>query len=100
MRASICVIRMLSMCSVAVLGSILRCRKVCEEHSSIDMRASSQLKEFRIELIKGMLNRCILAIRIVKHIVTVFERKGVHRCRIRMVLDQVRDTSRSKHGVR
>ena len=91
---------MLSMCSVAVLGSILRCRKVYEKHSSIDMRASSQLKEFRIELIKGMLNRCILAIRIVKHIVTAFERREVHRRRIRMVLDQVRDTSRSKHGVR
>ena len=91
---------MLSICNVAVLGSILRCRKVYEEHSSIDMRASSQLKKFRIELIKEMLNRCILAIRIVKHIVIVFERREVHRHRIRMVLDQVHDTSRSKHSIR
>jgi len=51
------------------------------------MRTSSQLKEFRIELIEATLNRCILAIRIVKHIVTVFERREVPRLRIRMALD-------------
>jgi len=51
------------------------------------MRASSQLKEFRIELIEPMLNRCILAIRIVKHMVTAFERKEVPRRWIRMALD-------------
>jgi len=51
------------------------------------MRASSQLKEFRIELIEARLNRCILAIRIVKHIVTAFERREVPRRRIRMALD-------------
>ena len=94
------VVRMLSMCSVAVLGCVLTGRRACEERSSIDMRAFSQLKEFRIELIKVTLNRCILATRIVKHIVTAFERREVHRRRIRMVLDQVGDTSRSKHGVR
>ena len=80
------VLRMLSMCSVAVLGYVLTGRRACEEHSSIDMRASSQLKEFRIELIKATLNRCILATRIVKHIVTAFERE-VPRHRIRMALD-------------
>ena len=80
------VVRMLSMCSVAVLECILTCRKVCKEHSSIDMRASSQLKEFRIELIKATLNRCIFSTRIVKHIVTAFERE-VPRRRIRMALD-------------
>jgi len=51
------------------------------------MRASSQLKEFRIELIEATLNRCILAIRIVKHIVTAFERREVPRCRMSMALD-------------
>jgi len=51
------------------------------------MRVSSQLKEFRIELIEATLNRCILAIRIVKHIVTAFERRAVPRRRIRMALD-------------
>jgi len=51
------------------------------------MTASSQLKEFRIELIEARLNMCILAIRIVKHIVTAFERKEVSRRRIRMALD-------------
>jgi len=51
------------------------------------MRVSSQLQEFRIELIEATLNRCILAIRIVKHIVTVFERREVPRGRIRMALD-------------
>jgi len=64
-RASVWVVRMLSMCSVVVLGCVLTYRKVCEEHSHIKMRASSQLKEFRIELREAMLNRCILAIRIV-----------------------------------
>ena len=67
-----------------VLGCVLTYRKVCEEHSRIKMRASSQLKEFRIELIE---DRCILAIRIVKHIVTAFERREVPRRRIRMALD-------------
>jgi len=81
------VVRMQSMCSVVVLGCVLRYRKVCEEHSRIKMRASSQLKEFRIELIEATLNRCILAIRIVKHIVTAFERREVLRRRIRMPLD-------------
>jgi len=81
------VVRMLSMCSVVVLGCVLTYRKVCEEHSHIKMRASSQLKEFRIELIEATLNRCILAIRIVKHIVTAFERREVPRRRIRMALD-------------
>ena len=80
------VLRMLSMCSVAVLGYVLTRRRGFEEHSSIDMRAFSQLKEFRIELIKATLNRYILATRIVKHIVTAFERE-VPRRRIRMVLD-------------
>ena len=80
------VVRMLSICSVAVLGCVLTCRRVCEEHSSIDMRASSQLKEFSIELIKATLIRCILATRIVKHIVAAFERE-VPRRRIRMALD-------------
>jgi len=51
------------------------------------MRASSQLKEFRIELIEARLNRCILAIRIVKYIVTAFERRVVPRCGIRLALD-------------
>jgi len=81
------VVRILSMCRVVVLGIILTYRKVCEEHSHIKMRASSQLKEFRIELIEATLNRCILAIRIVKHIVTAFERREVLRRRIRMALD-------------
>jgi len=43
--------------------------------------------EFRRELIEARLNRCILAIRIVKHIVTAFERREVPRCSIRMTLD-------------
>jgi len=81
------VVRMLSMCSVVVLGCVLTYRKVCEEHSGIKIRASSQLKEFRIELIEATLNRCILAIRIVKHIMTAFERREVPRRRIRMALD-------------
>jgi len=81
------VVRMLSMCSVVVLGCVLTYRKVCEEHSRIKMRPSSQLKEFRIELIEATLNRYILAIRIVKHIVTAFERREVPRRRIRMALD-------------
>jgi len=81
------VVRMLSMCSVVVLGCVLKYRKVCEEQSRIKMRASSQLREFRIELIEVTLNRCILAIRIVKHIVTAFERREVPRRRIRMTLD-------------
>jgi len=81
------VVRMLSMCSIVVLGCVLIYRKVCEEHSCIKMRASSKLKEYRIELIKVMLNRCIVAIRIVKHIVTAFERIEVPRRRIRMALD-------------
>ena len=81
------VVRMLSMCSVVVLGCVLTYRKVCVEHSRIKMRASSQLKEFRIELIEATLNRCILAIRIVKHIMTAFERREVPRHRIRMALD-------------
>ena len=81
------VVRMLSMCSVVVLGYLLTYQKVCKEHSSIKMRASSQLKEFRIELIETTLNRCILAIRIVKHIVTAFERRELPRRRIRMPLD-------------
>ena len=81
------VVRMLSMCSVVVLGCVLTYRKVCEEHSRIKMRASSQLKEFRIELIEATLNRCILVIRIVKDIVTGFERREVPGCRIRMALD-------------
>jgi len=81
------VVRMLSMCSVVVLGCVLTYRKGCEEHSRIKMRASSQLKEFRIELIEATLTRCILAIRIVKHIVTAFERREVPRRRIRMELD-------------
>ena len=51
------------------------------------MRASSQLKEFRIQLIEATLNRCILAIRIVKDIVTALERREVPRRRIRMPLD-------------
>jgi len=78
---------MLSMCSVVVLGCVFTYMKVCEEHSRIKIRASSQLKEFRIELIEAMLNRCIVAIRIVKHIVTAFERREVPRRRIRMALD-------------
>jgi len=78
---------MLSMCSVVVLGCVLTYRKVCEEHSRIKMRASSHLKEFRIELIEATLNRCILPIRIVKHIVTAFERRDVPRRRMRMALD-------------
>jgi len=78
---------MLSMYSVVVLGYVLTYRKVCVEHSSIKMRASSQLKEFRIELIEATLNRCILAIRIVNHIVIVFERREVPIRRIRMSLD-------------
>ena len=81
------VVRMLSMCSVVVLGSVLTYRKVCKEHSRTKPRASSQLKEFRIELIEATLNRCILAIRIVKHIVTAFERREVPRCRMSMALD-------------
>jgi len=81
------VVRMLCICSVVVLGCVLTYRKVCEEHCRIKMRASSQLMEFRIELIEAMLNRCILAIRIVKHIVTAFERREVPRRRIRMALD-------------
>jgi len=81
------VVRMLSMGSVVVLGCVLTYRKVCEEHSRIKMRASNQLKEFRIELIEAMLNRCILAIRIVKDIVTAFKRRKVPRRRIRMALD-------------
>jgi len=81
------VVRMLSMCSVVVLGCVITYRKVCKEHNHIKMRASSQLKEFRIELIEARLNRCILAIRIVKHIVTAFERREVPRRRIRMALD-------------
>ena len=80
------VVRMLSICSVPVLGWVLTCRRVCKEHSSIDIRTSSQLKEFRIELIKATLNRCILATRIVKHIVTAFEREVPRRI-IRMALD-------------
>ena len=58
-----------------------------EEHSRIKMRASSQLTEFRMELIGATLNRCILAISIVKHIVTAFERREVPRRRIKMALD-------------
>jgi len=81
------VVRMLCMCSVVVLGCVLTYRKVCEEHSLIKIRVSSQLKEFRIELLEAMLNRCILAIRIVKHIVTAFERREVPKHRIRMALD-------------
>ena len=81
------VVRMLSMCSVVVFECVLTYRKVCEDHSRIKIRVSSQLKEFRIELIEATLNRCILAIRIVKHIVTAFERKEVRRCRIRIALD-------------
>jgi len=81
------VVRMLSMCSVVVLGCVLRYRKVCEEHSCIKLRAARQLIEFRIELIEATLNRYILAIRIAKHIVTPFERREVPRRRIRMVLD-------------
>jgi len=81
------VVQMLSMCRVVVLGCVLTYRKVCEEHSRIKIRASSQFKEFRIELIEATLNRCILAIRIVKQIVTAFERRDVPRGRIRMALD-------------
>jgi len=81
------VVRMLSMCSVVVLGCVLTYRKMWEQHSRIKMRASSQLKEFRIELIEATLNRCIMAIRIVKHIVTAFERREVPSHRIRMALD-------------
>jgi len=81
------VVRMLSMCSVVVLGCVLTYRKVCEEHSHIKIRTSGQLRKFRIELIEATLNRCILAIRIVKHIVTAFERREVPRRRIRMALD-------------
>ena len=81
------VVRMLSMCSVVVLGCVLTYSKVCEEYSRIKIRASSQLKEFRIELIEATLNRCILAIRIVKHIVTAFERREVPWRRNRMALD-------------
>jgi len=81
------VVRMLSMCSVLVLGCVLTYRKVGEEHSCIKMRASSQLEEFSIELIEATLTRCILAIRIVKHIVTAFKRRQVPRRRIRMALD-------------
>jgi len=66
---------------------------VCEQHSCIKMRASSQLKEFGIELIEATLDRCILAIRIVKHIVTAFERREVPSRRIRMELDQGHDAS-------
>jgi len=78
---------MLSMCSVVVLGCVLTYRKVCEEQGRIKMKASSQLKEFRIELIEATLNRCILAIRMVKHIVTAFDRREVPRRRIRMALN-------------
>jgi len=81
------VVRMLSMCSVVALGCVLTYRKVYEEHSRIKMRASSQLKEFRIELIEAPLNRYILAIRIVKHIVTGFERREVPGRRIRLALE-------------
>ena len=77
---------MLSICSVAVLRCVLTCRRGFQEHSSIDMRVSSQHKEFRIELIKAILNRYILATRIVKQIVTAFERE-VPRRRIRMALE-------------
>jgi len=86
-RAQMPVLRMLSMCSVVVLGCVLTYWKVCEEHSRIKMMASSKLKEFRIELIEATLNRCILAIRIVKHIVAAFERREVPRRMIRMALD-------------
>jgi len=81
------VVRMPSMCSVVVLGCVLTYRKGCKEHSRIKMRASSQLKEFRIELIEAMLNRSILAMGIVKHIMTAFERREVPRRRIMMALD-------------
>jgi len=81
------VVRMLSMCSVVVLRCVLTYRKLCEDHSRIKMRASSQLTEFRIELIEATLNRCILAIRIVTHIMTAFETREVPRRRIRMALD-------------
>ena len=43
------------------------------------MSVCSQLKEFTIELIEATLTRCILAIRIVKHIVTAFEKREVLR---------------------
>ena len=70
-----------------VLGCVLTYTKVCEEHSRIKKRASSKLTEFRIQLIEAMLNRCILAIRLVKHIVRAFERREVPKRRIRMALD-------------
>jgi len=60
---------------------------VCEEYSRINMRVSGQLKEFRIELIEATLNRCVLVIRIVKHIVTAFERGEVCSRRLRIALD-------------
>ena len=87
MQAYMRVVRMPSMCSIVVLGCVLTYRKVCDEHSSIKMRVSSQLKEFRIELIEATINRWILAIRIVKHIGTAFERREVPRRGIRMALD-------------
>jgi len=60
---------------------------VCEEHIRIKIRASSQFKEFRIELIEATLNMYILAISIVKHIVTAFEGREMPRRRIRIALD-------------
>ena len=80
------VVRMLSICSIAVFGCVLTCRRAYEKYCSIDMGASSQLKEFRIELIKAIFNRCILVTRIVKHIMTAFEREVLRR-RIKMALD-------------
>jgi len=80
------VVRILSMCSVVVLGCVLTNRKVWEEDSRIKRRVSSQLKEFQIGLIEAMLNRCILVIRVVKYIVTAIERREVPRCRILMAL--------------
>jgi len=56
-------------------------------HGTQGIIFADELKEFRIELIEATLNRCILAIRIVKHIVTAFERREVPRRRIRMALD-------------
>jgi len=41
-------VRILSMCSVVVLGCVLTYRKVCEEHSLFKMRASSQGIQNRI----------------------------------------------------
>ena len=78
------VLRMLSMYSVVVLGCVLTYRKLCEEHSCIKIRVSSQLKAFRIKLIEATLKSCILAIRIVKQIETAFARSKVPRRRIRM----------------